>query len=74
MRSPAPTLRLLIVILAAGCLNALRVAAQDGPPQVPNLDTMVVNATVVMVARFVETFPPTVRAQDERGPSWWRRR
>ena len=67
MRSSAPTLRLLIVILAAGCLNALRVAAQDGPPHVPNLDTMVVNATVVMVARFVETFPPNVRAP---GRTW----
>jgi hypothetical protein len=67
MRSPAPTLRLLIVILAAGCLTALRVAAQDGAPIVPNLDTMVVKATVVMVARFVETFPPNVRAP---GRTW----
>ena len=67
MRRPTPTLRLLIVILAAGYLNVLRVAAQDGPPHVPNLDTMVVNARFVLVGRFVETFPPIVRAP---GRTW----
>ena len=67
MRRSVPTLRPLIVILAVGCLSALRVAAQDGPPHVPNLDTIVVNATFVMVARFVETFPPNVTAP---GRTW----
>ena len=61
MRTPAPTpspaRRIWIALLAAGCLNAARVTAQDGPRHVPNLDTMVINASEVMVGRFVETFP-----------------
>ena len=66
MRTPTPTLRVLIAVLVAGGLNALRVAAQDGPRHVPNLDIMVVNATVVMVGRFVETFPPNVTGPGRR--------
>jgi len=67
MRRPSPTLRLLTAILAAGCLNALGVAAQDGPRHVPNLDAMVVTATDVMVGRYVETFSPVVTAA---GRTW----
>ena len=67
MRGAAPTLRLLTAILAAGCLNALRVGAQDGPRHVPNIDTMVVKATFVVVGRFAEAFPPVVTAP---GRTW----
>lgn len=64
---PAPTLRVLIAILAAGCLTTARAAAQDGPRHVSNLDTTVINATVVMVGRFVETFSSNVTAP---GRTW----
>ena len=60
MRTPTPTLRVLLAVLAGGCRNALHLTAQDGPRHVPNLDTLVVNATVVRVGRFVEVFPANV--------------
>ena len=60
MRTPTPTLRVLLAVLAAGYVNVLRLAAQDGPRHVPNLDATVINATVVIVGRFVETFPHNV--------------
>jgi hypothetical protein len=60
MRTPTPTRRVLLAILAAVCLSPWRVAGQDGPRRVPNLDVMVLDATIVMVGRFVETFPPHV--------------